>query len=194
MNFLSHIFLSGEDEGLIIGNFIADSVKGSDFLKYPEEIQKGIILHRKIDTFTDTHPVVDESKERLRSEYHKYSSVIVDVYYDHFLAANFDQYSVAPLNDFVQNVYRIIQQHHHHLPLKSSHFTQYMLRYNILEEYARLDGIEQVLKGMSQRAKFESKMERSIIELKEHYSLFEAEFQKFFPDLQEYVNKEIRIL
>jgi acyl carrier protein phosphodiesterase len=69
-----------------------------------------------------------------------------------------------------------------------------MLRYNILEAYSRLEGIEQVLRGMSQRARFESKMERSIIELKEYYSFFEKEFHKFFPDLQEYVNKEIRIL
>ena len=68
MNFLSHLYLSGESEGLLIGNFIADSLKGSAFNTFSPEIQKGILLHRKIDTYTDSHPIVDESKKRLREK------------------------------------------------------------------------------------------------------------------------------
>lgn len=194
MNFLSHIFLSGNNEGLIIGNFIADSVKGGDLSQFSSEIQKGIILHRKIDTFTDSHPVVEVSKNRLRPEYHKYASVIVDVYYDHFLAAGFLKYSKEPLKEYVQRIYKIIEEHRPILPLKASHFTEYMLRYNILEAYSRLDGIEQVLRGMAGRASFVSKMELSIHDLKKNYALFENEFHSFFPELQQFVKEQIRIL
>ncbi|HEX8516956.1 MAG TPA: ACP phosphodiesterase [Bacteroidia bacterium] len=193
MNFLSHLYLSGDSEGLLIGNYIADSVKGSDYKNYPEEIRKGILLHRKIDTYTDCHPVVEESKQRLRPRYRKYAGVITDVYYDHFLASNWEEYSSETLWDYTQRIYAIIQKNHSILPEKSVHFTQYMLRYNILEAYSRLQGIEQVLTGMSQRTKFQSNMEHAAHELKEHYTLFEDEFKRFFPELRQFVKDEIAI-
>lgn len=194
MNFLSHIYLSGDSEGLMIGNFIADSVKGSDYKNYPSEIQKGILIHRQIDTFTDSHPIVEESKKRLRPKYRKYASVIVDIFYDHFLAVNWNDFSTEELNNYVQKTYVLIQKHHHLLPLKSVHFTKYMVHYNILEAYSRLEGIEQVLKGMAGRAKFESHMEKSIHDLKEHYDLFDNEFKVFFPELKQFVNTQIKNL
>jgi len=191
MNFLSHIFLSGNSEGLIIGNFIADSVKGTDYKLYSEEIQKGIILHRKIDTFTDAHNIVEQSKQRLRAKYRKYATVIVDIYYDHFLAANFRDYSPVELDVFTEKVYSIIRNNHAVLPEKSVQFTKYMMQHNILFNYSKLEGIEKVLYGMSRRARFVSNMELAIVDLKEHYPLFENEFKSFFPELQEYVRKEI---
>jgi acyl carrier protein phosphodiesterase len=191
MNFLSHLFLSGESEGLIIGNYIADSVKGSAFNNFSPEIQKGIILHRKIDTYTDSHSIVEESKIRLRPKYKKYASVIVDVYYDHYLAANWNDYSNESLDQYTQKIYSIINQHKHNFPLKSQHFTKYMLEYNILSAYANMDGIERVLHGMSRRASFVSNMEHAIHDLKEHYPLFETEFKGFFPELQRFVNTQL---
>lgn len=193
MNFLSHLFLSGDSEGLIIGNFIADSVKGSDYKKYGPEIQQGILLHRQIDTYTDSHPVVELSKERLRPNYRKYASVIVDVYYDHYLALNWNNYSPEKLDEYTQRIYAIIEKNRELLPLKSAQFAKYMVRYNILEAYAQLDGIKRVMQGMAQRAKFESNMENSVQDLKEHYHLFENEFREFFPDLQQFVNAQINI-
>lgn len=193
MNFLSHLYLSGDSEGLLIGNFIADSVKGSDLMKYPQEVQKGIILHRKIDTYTDAHPIVEESKKRLRERYKKYASVIVDVYYDHYLAANWNNYSTVGLDEYAQQVYKLIHVNKEHLPLKSAMFNQYMIEYNILVAYARLEGIEQVLQGMSRRASFESNMQHAIHDLKEHYELFGKEFEQFFPELQQFVNTQIEI-
>ena len=191
MNFLSHIFLSGNSEGLIIGNFIADSVKGTDYKLYSEDVQKGILLHRKIDTFTDAHDIVELSKDRLRAKYRKYATVIVDIYYDHFLAADFKDYSSVDLNVFTENVYSIIRPNHAVLPEKSVQFTKYMMLHNILFNYSKLEGIEKVLYGMSRRARFVSNMELAIEDLKEHYPLFENEFKSFFPELQEYVRKEI---
>ena len=191
MNFLSHLYLAGESEGLIIGNYIADSVKGKAFEQFSPEIQEGIILHRKIDTFTDSHPIVDRSKQRLREKYKKYASVIVDIYYDHYLAVNWHHHSDIELNVFVQNVYKIIQNNHSVLPEKSVLFTKYMLQHNILFAYSKLDGIEQVLNGMANRASFKSNMEFAIHDLKEHYFLFEEEFNLFFPELKSFVDSEI---
>jgi acyl carrier protein phosphodiesterase len=192
MNFLSHLFLSGDSEGLIIGNFIADAVKGSAFNQFAPEIQKGILLHRKIDSFTDSHTTVKLSKDRLRGKYKKYASVIVDIYYDHYLAKNWSTYSDIKLEEFTQNIYKIILKNHSVLPEKSIHFTKYMLQHNILFAYSKLEGIEQVLYGMSRRASFESKMEESIHDLKKDYQLFENEFKFFFPELQHYVLSEIK--
>lgn len=191
MNFLSHLYLSGDSEGLIIGNFIADSVKGNSFNDFSDEIKKGILLHRKIDTYTDTHPIVEESKQRLRGRYKKYASVIVDVYYDHFLAANWNLHSSETLGQYTKKVYSIIEQHRTVLPLKSQLFTNYMLEYDILSAYAQLEGIDRVLQGMSRRTTFVSNMEHSIHELKEHYHLFEKEFNSFFPELKKYVDSQI---
>ena len=193
MNFLSHLYLSRDSEGLLIGNFIADAVKGSTFNNFSLEIQKGILLHRKIDTYTDAHPIVEISKERLRTKYKKYASVIVDIYYDHYLAANWENYSEVSLDHYTKNVYSLIEKHKHTFPLKSQLFTKYMLEYNILSAYAHFEGIEKVLQGMSRRASFVSNMEHAIHDLKEHYPLFEIEFKEFFPELQLFVNTQIEI-
>jgi acyl carrier protein phosphodiesterase len=193
MNFLSHLYLSGNSEGLIIGNFIADSVKGSAHLQFSEEIQKGIVLHRRIDTFTDSHPIVEQSKQRLREKYRKYASVIVDIYYDHYLAINWTNYSNTSLDDYTKSIYELMQKNAHQLPLKSQQFTKYMVQYNILSAYAHFEGIDRVFQGMARRTTFESNMEHAIHDLKEHYSLFETEFQLFFPQLQQFVNTQIEI-
>lgn len=191
MNFLSHIYLSGDSEGLIIGNFIADSVKGSAFNLFSPEIKKGILLHRKIDSFTDSHPIVEQSKQRLREKYKKYSGVIVDIYYDHHLATNWSLYSDVELQQFTEKIYTIVKNNHAILPEKSAQFTRYMLQHDILFAYSKLEGIEQVLYGMSRRASFQSNMEYAIHDLKEHYTMFENEFKLFFPELQQFVQKEI---
>jgi acyl carrier protein phosphodiesterase len=191
MNFLSHLYLSGNSDELKIGNFIADSVKGSDYKMFNTGIQEGIVLHRKIDAFTDTHEIVEKSKARLRNAYRKYASVIVDIYYDHFLAKNWNTYSTESLDLFSNNVYHLVNCHHSILPEKSQQFAYYMIKNNILFHYGNLEGIEKVLYGMSRRASFVSNMEFAINDLKEHFDLFEKEFELFFPELKNYVQNEI---
>lgn len=193
MNFLSHLFLSGNSEEILLGNFIADAVKGNMILQFPPGIQQGIQLHRKIDTYTDTHEVVDRSKQRLRPIYKKYSPVITDVFYDHFLANKWEVYSDRPLSDYVQEIYELVNRNHHFLPEKTAQFNFYMQQNNILEAYARLEGIEKVLYGMSRRTPFESNMEKAIHDLKKDYHLYEEEFDLFFPELIQFVNTELSI-
>ena len=194
MNFLSHLYLSGNSEGIIIGNFIADAVKGKEYEKFSSDIQNGILIHRKIDSFTDAHPIVEKSKKRLREKYRKYAGVIVDIYYDHCLAKNWKTYSSIELEEYEKFIYLLVEKHKLILPYNSQRFAQYMVKYNILTAYSEIQGIERVLKGMANRATFESKMEEAIHELQENYSLFEEEFNLFFPELQQYVDEQLKLL
>ena len=187
MNFLAHLYLSGNSEGLLIGNFIADSVKGKAYENYNQEIQKGILLHRKIDTFTDSHPIVSQSKQRLYSRYHKYSPVVVDIFYDHFLAVKWNNYSTVSLNEFAENSYRLMNTNFEILPEKIKFMLPYMIKGNWLVNYSNVEGIRKTLTGMSRRTSFNSGMETATEILVQHYSLFENEFELFFEELKNYV-------
>ncbi|MBI2271317.1 MAG: DUF479 domain-containing protein [Bacteroidetes bacterium] len=183
MNFLAHSFLSGTSEDLLIGNFIADVVKGSAINEFNNSIKNGILLHRNIDKFTDSHPIVHKSIERLRPQYHKYSGVLVDIFYDHFLAKNWHLYSTIELKIFTGNVYALMQKNYDQLPVRSKEMLPYMIKYDWLTNYAKLEGIQNVLNGMARRTSFVSNMEKAVADLENNYSLFETEFTTFFPDL-----------
>lgn len=187
MNYLAHLYLSGQSEHLIIGNFIADAVRGKQFKNYSDGVREGILLHRHIDSFTDSHEIVEHSKQRLREKYRKYAPIIVDIYYDHFLAVHWDKYSPASLQDYSRAIYRLLQDNLDALPLKSVQFLGYMMRHDILCAYGTLSGVQRVLEGMSYRATFASNMEKATEDLVENYSAFENEFSEFFPLLQKYV-------
>ena len=189
MNFLAHLYLSGNDEQLMIGNFIADSVKGSSYQKFPDGIKKGILLHRAIDFYSDNHPVFLKSVERLRPNYRKYAGVIVDIFYDHYLAKNWKDYSDISLEQYASEVNSLMLKNILHFPEKSLMFLRYALRTNLLVSYASLDGIGEVLVGMSRRTTFKSNMEFAVKDLKEHYSEFENEFKQFFEDARKFVRE-----
>ena len=192
MNYLAHLFLSGDNPGLITGNFIADAIRGTQIKSFPDEIIQGIKLHRFIDSYTDTHPVVEKSKERLRPIYRKYSSVIVDIYYDHFLAANWERYSPIPLNQYVGNIYSLLQKDYDIFPLGMKAMFLRMTEQNWLLNYKEKAGIEVAFQGLARRATFPSKMEYAGEELITHYAAFEEEFQIYFPILMEGVKKFIQ--
>jgi len=193
MNYLAHIYLSGNDKELTIGNFIADSVKGNILKKkLPQRVKDGIILHRKIDTFTDSHPIVYKSKHRLFDKYSHYSSVIVDILYDHFLAKNWQNYHSTKLNIYVENFYLLLKYNFEILPKPVQNFYPYMVSHNWLLSYAEIDGIERILKQMNNRINGKIRLDHSVIELKEYYTEFEEEFTEFFTELTEYVTQEIK--
>ncbi|MGB7785638.1 MAG: acyl carrier protein phosphodiesterase [Salinimicrobium sp.] len=194
MNFLAHIYLSGDNEELTVGNFMADSIKGKKYLNFPPEIQKGILLHRAIDYYTDTHPVVRKSASRLFKNYSHYSGVIIDIFYDHFLAANWSEYSKVPLEEFVANFYMLLKQHESYLPETVKRFFPYMVRDNWLLSYANLDGIARILHQMNIRTRNRVAMDRAVEDLQENYELFGNEFKLFFPDLQKFSKQKIASL
>ncbi len=194
MNFLAHIYLSGDDQELKIGNFIADSVKGKKFSQFPDRVQQGITLHRKIDTYTDHHPIVRQSILRLFPKYGHYSGVIVDILYDHYLAAYWDEYSPTPLEIYVSDFYDLLQEYYEILPKRVQNFLPYMFRDNWLLSYATISGIGRILYQMNHRTKNRSKMNFAVVELEKHYSDFEREFRSFFEELELFTKNEMREL
>lgn len=194
MNYLAHIYLSGEDEQLKIGNFIADSVKGKKYSFFPDRIQKGIILHRAIDTYTDSHPVVKKSVHRLFPNYSHYSAVIVDILYDHFLAANWDDYSNVPLEEYAAGFYDLLNNNYEILPVRVQHFLPYMIEDNWLLSYASVDGIGRILHQMDYRTTNKSNMKLAVKELELYYSEFGEEFKIFFKDLEHFTAEKINKL
>lgn len=183
MNYLAHIYLSGDNDLITIGNFIADGIKGNQYKTYPLDIQIGILLHRNIDTYTDAHETVRKSTKRLHEKYGHYSGIIVDMLYDHFLAKNWHHYCKIPLEDYTNSFYDSLNDHYDLLPLRIKKMMPYMLADNWLVSYASIDGISRALEGMNRRTKNQSGMNEAIIELETFYTAFQNEFTLFFDEL-----------
>lgn len=183
MNFLAHIYLSGDNDGVTIGNFIADGIRGKKYLDYPKDIKTGILLHRQIDTFTDAHKTVRLSTKKLHKNYGHYSGIIVDILYDHFLAKNWSQYSNVPLAEYVDNFYTLLKDNSEALPKRITNMMTYMIADNWILNYATIEGITETLEGMNRRTKNKSQMNLAVHELIEYYDEFEAEFTAFFEEL-----------
>ncbi len=190
MNFLAHLYLSGKNKDILIGNFIADAVKGKSYKNYTKKIQIGILLHREIDTYTDAHPIVRKSKRRLHKRYKHYNGVIIDIFYDHFLAKNWRKYSEIPLAIYAENNYRFFQDNFKILPEKIQYMLPYMITHNWLVNYASKKGIERVLIGMNNRTKGISKMNLAIEDLHLFYNEFENDFFLFFEELIQFTKKK----
>ena len=183
MNYLAHIYLSGTNDLLKIGNFMADSIKGHDYENFAPEIKKGILLHRHIDSFTDSHPIYRKSKHRLHEKYGHYSGVIMDILYDHFLAKNWSRYSEESLEVYVNNFYKLLLDNNAILTEKIKGIIPYMIEKNWFVSYASLAGIETILFQMDYKTKHRVHMQEAIVELQAFYSEFEEEFFSFFNEL-----------
>lgn len=191
MNFLAHIYLSGNNENILLGNFFADSIHGSKYLDYPPEIQKGILLHRFIDSFTDSHPIYRQSKHRLHENYGHYSGVIMDIIYDHFLAKNWPRYSTISLENYADDFYKLLEKNFANLPERTQNMMPYMIEQNWLVTYKTIAGIEKILFQMDYRTKHRANMPQAVNELKQFYTEFESEFTAFFKELETNCLKKI---
>ncbi|MDG2194024.1 MAG: acyl carrier protein phosphodiesterase [Polaribacter sp.] len=192
MNFLAHLYLSKNHTNILIGNFIADGIQGNQFTHLSSEIQQGIALHRHIDTYTDAHPIVRKSKRRLHKRYGHYDGVIIDLFYDHFLARNWNQYSAIPLDIYVKSVYQLLQEQVDILPLKTQQFLPHLIAYDWLYNYQFFDGMEAILNGMNRRTQLKSKMNMAIEDLKDLHQEFENDFTLFFKDLCIFSDRKLK--
>jgi acyl carrier protein phosphodiesterase len=189
MNFLAHIYLSGDNDLVKIGNFMADGIHGKPE-DFPADVQKGIILHRAIDTYTDAHTIFRQGTKRLHARYHHYAGVIMDIYYDHFLAKNWANYHTLPLEQFTAAFYRSLENNYAILTERTKGLMPHMITYDWLGSYATTEGIARILTQMDNRTKNRSGMRNSIDELLEFYTDFEAEFTLFFEDIRRYVKEK----
>lgn len=173
---------------------MADGIHGKNFDAFPIDIQKGIILHREIDTFTDAHPIFRQSTKRLHANYHHYSGIIVDIFYDHFLAKNWSHYSDETLEDFTERFYQSLRDNYDFLTEKTQKMIPYLIDQNWLMSYQTIEGIENVLSKMDNRMKRNSIMRLSVAELRTFNSEFEQEFTTFFAALIQHSNLKIQTL
>ena len=191
MNFLAHIYLSGENDLIKIGNFMADGIRGKQFAHFPEDVQKGILLHRFIDTYTDSHDIFRKSTKRLHDRYHHYAGVIVDIVYDHFLAKNWTNYSDEKLESFINRFYNSLHDNYDILTEKTQGLMPYMIERNWLLSYRTTEGIHQILTQMDRRSKNISKMQFAVEELREFYDDFEEEFTLFFEEIRKQAGEKL---
>ncbi|AMQ56391.1 ACP phosphodiesterase [Algoriphagus sanaruensis] len=191
MNFLAHAYLSFDQEKILVGNFAADFIKGRDLHLYEEGIQMGIMLHREIDTFTDTHPLVKAGQSYLRPKFRHYSTVISDIFFDYFLAKNWSTYSNQPLENFAIKTYDLMEQYHDQLPEDFNQMLNWMKNQNWLVAYGSHEGIQRALNGLTRRSKFDSKMNEATAVLKEKEQEFEVIFFAFFEDLRTFAREKL---
>ena len=170
MNYLAHIYLSGEKDLVTIGNFIADSIKGKRYNNYPEGIKQGILLHRKIDSFTDSHPLFLQSKKRLNSHYKYFGGIVIDIFYDHFLSKNWNDFAESNLKDYTNEAYGLMYKNYSILPQNVKFFLPFMAQNNWLVMYSELEGIDRVLKGLSKRTSLPDHTKFAMKSLENNYS------------------------
>ncbi|MBN2166508.1 MAG: DUF479 domain-containing protein [Marinilabiliaceae bacterium] len=191
MNYLAHIYLSGNNNDIKIGNFIGDFVKGRQYEKYSELIQKGILLHRKIDVFTDTHPVVKKSASLLKEGYNRYSGVVVDLFYDHFLAVNWSDYENVSLSEYVSNIHNLLIKNYFRLPGGVKSILPFLIRNRRLENYRYINGIEKSLSIMTRYTGMPPQVDFAIRQLELNYNVFQSDFRIFFDEVRSMVSCEL---
>jgi len=194
MNFLAHAFLSFGDESILAGNMVSDFVKGSAQYQYTEAIQKGIRLHRAIDTFTDTHEATKTAMNFFKTPYRLYSGPIVDVVYDHFLATDQTIFPGETLLAFSQDVYRQLEKQAAHLPPNFARMFYYMKSENWLWNYRLEQGIHQSLRGLVRRATYITESETAFQLFQQHYAALHTCYARFMPDVKSFAKQQIETL
>lgn len=193
MNYLAHIYLSGNSEEIKVGNFIGDFVKGNRHQQFPEQVAYGIILHRRIDSFTDQHDTVRECIKLLRPGYGKYAGIVTDIFFDHFLASNWNDYGIDSLRHFTKNAHTIFLSNFGLLPFRVKQFLPFLIYHKRLESYANRENLFTVLEIMSRHTSLPANSEWAIQILNQEYHQFEAFFQSFFPELIDYVESDFGV-
>ena len=182
MNFLTHLFLSNGAPEVLVGNLMGDFVKGRLDGRFPTGIRQGILLHREIDSFTGKNWHFLRSKRRLDQSFGHYRGVLVDLFYDHFLAAHWEDYADVPLSVFISDAWRVLSEHRQYLPDKLQRIMPFMFR-DWLPSYSHIDGIAAVLQRISLRLKRANRLGEGAEELSRHYEELYGDFLKFIPEL-----------
>jgi acyl carrier protein phosphodiesterase len=186
MNYLAHMLLAGPSPQALLGNLAGDFLRGADAAVLAPVLHEGIALHRAVDRFTDAHPLVMRSRGRLNPGWRHYRGVLVDVFYDHFLAADFERIAGEPLSNFAARVYAALEDHAALLPPRLQRAAPVMVRHDWLNAYAWLEGLEEVLRGMGRRTRRGVPLHQAVGELRAGYAGFRADFDGFFPQLRAY--------
>lgn len=190
MNYLAHIYLAGNNDESIIGNFLGDFVNKSLENNFEYSIRNGIYMHRKLDSFTDTHPIFLRSRRRVSSLNRRFAGVLIDMFYDHFLAKNWSDYSSLSLEEFSSNFYSLLIRFSDCLPERLTRRMPFMIEENWLLSYKEIAGIERPLERIAKKfVKSKHPLVNPIDELLNNYESLEEDFKAFFPEAVEYAKQ-----
>lgn len=188
MNFLAHILLSGENEGVMMGNYVGDFIKGrlseEKTANWNPDYVVGLKLHRFIDSFTDSHPDVREAKDVASVTQGKLAGIVMDIYFDYFLARNFTHYYREPLHIYAHRMYSVIEKNEHLIPETMIPMVRSMIRQDWLNTYATLEGIDTTFHRLSRRAEFLAPISNAVNDLKANEGFYYTKFLSFFPELR----------
>ncbi len=183
MNLVAHQLLSFQNRALQIGNLLGETVKGKQYLAYSIKIQQGILLHRAIDSYTDSHPIVKQSSSYFHETQHKFAPIIIDVVYDYFLIKHWNKFSEIPFEEFKDNCYQLFRDENDTFPDKLQNTIYYLLKYDWFNNYSTIEGVQRTLEGIGSRTKFPNNLHEIIPEFEIHYTKLENDFLTFFPQL-----------
>jgi acyl carrier protein phosphodiesterase len=183
MNYLAHLFFAEDDPDSIVGSLMGDFVKGRVPDDLPPKLRAGILLHRRIDSYTDAHPIFSRSRRRLRPQLRRYGGILVDIFYDHYLARDWERYADVALASFSRSVYRILIDCMPQMPPRMQRSVGYMIEHDLLMSYRGLGGIARALRGIERRLKRESDLSAGVVDLERDYGAFREDFEDFFPRL-----------
>ena len=191
MNWLAHVYLSKPEIEFRLGNLLADLVKNRDRAAMSATFLEGVRQHQAIDAFTDFHPIVHRSRARFGGGYRHATGILVDIFYDHFLALDWERYSTEPLEAFTTQLYSDIRAHPIALPTEAQFAIERMINDDRLGSYRRLDGIEDSLRRVSMRLSVrvgrDMGLEKAMTELADHFEELRTDFADFFPLLQSHI-------
>ena len=190
MNYLAHAYLSFNDPEILVGNMISDFVKGKQKEAYPPNIKKGIMLHRAIDAFTDTHQATAKAKEFFRPYYRLYAGAFVDIVYDHFLANDFFVFSETELAAFSQKTYSTLDKFHGILPERFSTMLWHMKQHDWLFNYKYSWGIENSFRGLTHRAQYINDSKAAFEVFEKNYLALQDCYIEFMPDITRYTKEQ----
>jgi len=198
VNYLAHLFLSPPGEDAMLGSLMGDFVKGpltnvTISERYSTEMTRAIALHRKVDSYTDSHPVVRDSWNRVSKERRRFAGVMVDIFYDHFLAKYWSEFHHKPLSEFTGEFYAILARRHSEMPERLQGIASSMISLDWLGSYARTQSVHSALNRISQRLRRENTLLNSADELLENYAEMEVDFRRFIPDVVAFANQSVSI-
>jgi len=189
LNYLAHLLLAEPTPAGRVGNLLGDFVKGGALHALPSALQRGVLLHREIDVFTDSHPVVRRSRRRLGDGYHLVRPLMIDLFYDHFLARSWERFSDLPLAVFAAEVYAALARYEPHLPERLRRALPRMRDQDWLSMYRELGGVERALQGMARRLRRPTRIGEGLAALQASYDPLRADFLEFFPALRAHVEQ-----
>lgn len=192
MNFLAHIFLSQHNEDWMIGNLIADFICNRDLDGLNVGVREGVLMHRQIDTFTDSHPVVKKSVRRLSSDFYRYSPVVSDIFYDYLLIRNWQNYTAHDFDEFCHWAYEIMHQRMEEIPPRLKENLPQMIAHNWLKDYGTAEGLQFTFDRFAKRVTFEADFSNAAEILIQKVHDLNEDFNQFFPDLVDYVHRDLK--